>query len=139
MRRIWPSVYLVGAIACVVVGYHGLASKSAVHQETSWNFVAENFLIFFVYPIGIVALRRVFRGDDSLRRPSQFVKPTNNPLQLVRVMLVGFAAIGLGGSVALPWATPKSFMLFWTNFAGVLGLFLAEQIIYRVWSKKITP
>jgi hypothetical protein len=139
MRRLWPYIYWVGAIACVVVGYHGLASKSAAHHETDWGFVAESFLVFALYPICVVALRRLLTGKDNLCRPSQFVKPTNSPLQFFRVMLVAFTFICLGGFAALPWATHEGFMLFWTNVAAVLGLFLAEQIIYKFYSKKIIP
>ena len=139
MRRFWPYIYLVGAIACVFVGSLRPIYKSLVYQATNWKSVAETFLVFFVYPIAIVALRRVFRGNDSLLRPSQFVNPTNSPLQLIRVMLVGFSAICVGRIVSLLHATPEIFMVFWANVGAVLGLSLAEQIIYKVWAKKITP
>ena len=139
MRRFWPCVYFGGTIVCLAIGYHNIASKSLPHPQVNWNDIALSFLVFTLGPIGMVALRRVFRGEDTLQRPSQFAKPTNSSLQFIRVMLVALAAICLGGSAALPWAKPEIFMLFWANAATVLSLFLAEQIIYRIWSKKIIP
>ena len=139
MKGIWPYIYCAGAVACAVIGYYGLVSKSAAHQKNDWYFVAETFLLFLLYPIAIVVLRRVLRGEDQLCKPSQFVKPTNGTLQFIRVLLVACMFICLGQFAALPRVTHRTFMEFWPSVAAVLGLFLAEQFIYRFYSRNIIP
>jgi hypothetical protein len=54
-------------------------------------------------------------------------------------MLVAFAFMCLGEFAALPRATHENFKGFWTTVAALLGVFLAEQFIYRYYSKKIIP
>ena len=138
MKGIWPYIYWAGAIACAVVGYCGVALKFADYQPKDWNFVAETFLLSFLYPVATVVLRRA-RGKDNFCKPSQFVKTSNSPLQFIRVVLVAVTFICLGQFVALPLASHETFMEFWPNVAAVLGLFLAEQFIYRFYSRNIIP
>jgi hypothetical protein len=55
----------------------------------------------------------------------------------MRVLPVALAFNLLGACAALPMANHDVFMKLWVHAAAVLGLFLSEQLVYKLFSNKI--
>jgi hypothetical protein len=138
-HRIWPFIYLTGAILSVIGGYRSLAPERVAGTNADWIFVTITLITTFLFPFGAMAYSRS-RGVDTFRRPSWIRQPLgwwSDTLQSLRVTIVCMALYLVGASFALPHTDHKGVMLFWFYAAFCIGMFIGERIVYRVYAKRI--
>jgi hypothetical protein len=141
MRKIWPYIYLAGAILCVIGGYSSLSPEQTAQTNADWIFVTIAFVGTSLFPLGATAYSRS-RGIEIFRKPSLDRAPHDwwtDTLQPIRVSWCCMALFWAGSCVALPKADHKGVMLFWFYAATGSGLFIGERIVYQVYGKLITP
>jgi hypothetical protein len=139
MSKIWPFIYLAGAVLCVIGGYGSLAPEDTANTNADWIFVTITFVTTSLFPLGVIAYSRR-RGIETFRRPSLTRQPLgwwSDTLQPLRVSLVSTALYCLGSCFALPKTDHKGVMLFWFYAAMASGLFIGERIVYRVYAKRV--
>ena len=139
MSKIWPFIYLAGAVLCVITGYGSLSPQSTADTNADWIFVSITFVLTILFPLGAMGFSRL-RGVETFRKPSLDRQPLgwwSDTLQPLRVSWVCMALIALGSCFALPRTDHKGVMLFlfYTAMAG--GLFIGERIVYRVYAKRV--
>ncbi len=139
MRKIWPFIYLAGAIFCVIGGFSSLSPERTAQTNADWIFVSITFVTCSLFPLGAMAYSRR-RGVETFRKPSLDRHPLgwgSDTLQPLRVSWVCMALFWLGSCFALPKTDHKGVMLFFFYTAMVTGLLLGEWIVYRVYAKRV--
>ena len=139
MHRIWPFIYLAGAILCVIGGYGSLAPAQTAGTNADWIFITITLVSTSLFPLGAMAFSRL-RGVETFRRPSLVRHPLgwwSDTLQPLRVTLASMACYLVGASFALPHTDHKGVMLFLFYAAFVVGIFIGERIVYRVYAKRV--
>jgi hypothetical protein len=139
MRKIWPFLYLAGAVFCVIGGYHSLSPERTARTNADWIFVSVTFILTSLFPLGAMAYSRR-RGVETFRKPSLGRAPLGwwtDTLQPIRVSWVTMALIWLGSCFALSKTDHKGVMLFWFYGAYVSGMFIGERLVYLVYRKRV--
>ena len=87
MRKIWPFIYLVGAVFHVIGGYRSLSPEQTAQTNADWIFVSITFVMTSLFPLGVMAYSRR-RGVEIFRKPSLDRAPLGwwtDTLQPIRV------------------------------------------------------
>ena len=93
MRKIWPFIYLVGAVLCVIGGYGSLAPAQTAGTNADWIFITITLVTTSLFPLGAMAFSRL-RGVETFRRPSLVRHPLgwwSDTLQPLRVTLASMS------------------------------------------------
>ncbi|HWD92993.1 MAG TPA: hypothetical protein VG938_11675 [Verrucomicrobiae bacterium] len=139
MIKIWPFIYLAGAVYSVIGGYRSLLPKFTAHTNADWIFVTLTFITLSLVPLGAMAYSRS-RGVEKFSKPSLNRAPLGwwtDTLQPIRVSWIWAALFWLGSCFSLPSTDRQGVMLFWFHTAWASGLFIGERIVYRVYAKRI--
>lgn len=139
MRKIWPLLYLAGAIFCVIGGYRSLSPETTVRTNSDWIFVTITFFLTGLFPLGAMAYSRL-RGVETFRKPSLDRPPHGwwaDTLQPIRVSWVSMALFWLGSCFALSSTDHKGIMLWWFHGALASGMFIGERLAYFVYGKRV--
>jgi hypothetical protein len=132
MRRVWPILYLVGAISAVYTGYSELQPNNTAKTDADWIFVTISFVTMVAAPTLSVSFAR-HRGVEKFRRPSFTRGPLgwwNDTLQPIRLTLIGLLCTATGAAFALRNTDTQGVMLFWWLLSMALGLLIGERIVY---------
>jgi len=135
MQKIWPYIYLTGALAFGFIGYHSLDPARTADTNADWIFVSISFVGTCLFPlISLTICRR--RGIETFQRPS-FRRQPNGPLQSIRLFVASLFCYCVGSAIAIPATDHKGIMLFWFHAAMALGFFVGERLAYWVYAKRI--
>jgi|ERR1051325_299340 hypothetical protein len=138
-RRVWLSIYIIGAVFTLWGGYKSLAPEQTAKTNSDWVFVSITFVLTCLFPLGAIAYSRLI-GVQQFRPPSFDRHPLGwwrDTLQPLRVSVVGAVLYFIGACIALPHTDQRGVMLFWFYAALAVGLLIGERLVYIVYRERI--
>jgi len=138
--RLWTIVNLVLIASAVYGGFEAIQPRHHSNTNVDWTFIAISFVVTSIFPWGAMLHSRS-TGVTEWKRPSFNRNPLRwwkDPLQPLRITILGVCAYLLGGAAALPHTDEQGLMLFWWNVAILVGLSLGERFVYWWFRAQIT-
>jgi hypothetical protein len=139
VQKVWPFIYLAGAIFLCVGTSNSLSPQRTAHTNVDWIFIGLSFGGGVLFPM--LAMRySLSRGIEAFHRPSLKRAPHGwwtDTLQPIRITWICLALTVVGSSFSLPRADHKGVMTFLWYAAMAVGFFIGERIVCCVFGKRI--